>query len=82
MGLKFSYLLYLLAFYTVRDRIKSNIKNLVIERVIYKSSLQDKRFISWKSYKYIFCTGSLASNILYSAYNGKKTSKIIRFIGD
>ena len=82
MGLKFSYLLYLLAFYTVRDRIKSSIKNLVIERVIYKSSLQDKRSISWKSYKYISYTGSLANNILYSAYNGKKTSKIIRFTED
>jgi hypothetical protein len=46
MELKFSYLLYLLAIYTVRDRIKSNIKNLVIEKVIYKSSLQDKRSIS------------------------------------
>ena len=79
MGLKFSYLLYLLAIYTVQDRIKSNIKDLVIKKVIYKSSLQDKRFISWKSYKYIFYIGSLVSNILYSAYNGEKTSKIIRF---
>jgi hypothetical protein len=82
MGLKFSYLLYLLAIYTVQDRIKSNIKNLVIEKVIYKSSLWDKRSISWKSYKYISYTGSLASNILYSVYNSKKTSKIIRFRGD
>ena len=79
MGLKFSYLLYLLAIYTVRDRIKSSIKDLVIKKVIYKSSLQDKRFISWKSYKYISYMGSLVSNILYSAYNGKKISKIIRF---
>ena len=79
MGLKFSYLLYLLAIYTIWDRIKSNIKNLVIKKVIYKSSLQDKKYISWKSYKYIFYIGSLVSNILYSVYNGKKISKIIKF---
>ena len=79
MGLKFNYLLYLLAIYTVQDRIKSNIKDLVIEKVIYKSSLWDKRSINQKSYKYISYTGSLVSNILYSAYNGEKTSKIIRF---
>jgi hypothetical protein len=79
MGLKFSYLLYLLAIYTVRDRIKSSIKDLVIEKVIYKSSLRDKRSISWKSYKYISHIGSLVNNILYSVYNGEKISKIIRF---
>ena len=79
MGLKFSYLLYLLAIYTVQDRIKSSIKDLVIEKVIYKSSLQDKRFINWKSYKYISYTGSLVSNILYFIYNGEKINKIIKF---
>ena len=58
MGLKFGRLLYLLATYTVRDIIESSIKDLVIKRVIYKSSLQDKRSISWKSYKYTSRTGS------------------------
>ena len=46
MGLKFSYLLYLLAIYTVQNKIKSSIKNLAIKKVIYKSSLWDKRFIN------------------------------------
>ena len=58
MGLKFGRLLYLLATYTVRDIIESSIKDLVIKRVIYKSSLWDKRSISWKSYKYTSCMGS------------------------
>ena len=79
MGLKFSYLLYLLAIYTIQDRIKSSIKDLIIKRVIYKNSLQDKKSISWKSYKYISHISSLVSNILYSVYNGEKISKIIRF---
>ncbi len=46
MELKFSRLLYLLAVYTVWDKIENSIKDLVIKGAIYKSSLWDKRSIS------------------------------------
>jgi len=42
MGLKYSRLLYLLAVYTIWDKIKNSTKDLVVKGVIYKSSLWDK----------------------------------------